>query len=363
MNIFITTRVNHTVFSNGLLQNIIHLQRLFTQLGHDVFFVAPLQELNAFVPNKQFEVPIMSTEEIYFNNLKIDYLIHAAWDIPPQQLAELKKRKGSLKVISLHYGNAMFSDLLSFNTRHNCPLSHEGIDAVWTSPHFENSTPYLKAYYNTDNVFVAPYIWGPEFLEEQEATLNKSNKSAHYDPRRPPVPIIIEPNITPYKCALIPLLIYKMGRLRYNIEARELVIACANHLSDFCFFKKISSTNLGSQLAREVTPKGRVNIVDALASQVTHIISHQMYVGLNYAYLDAAYFKVPLIHNSPFLQDFGYYYPEFDCLQGAHQLKLAEQSHNANLEGYAEQSANLLEKYSYKNALNQEGYETLLNKS
>lgn len=359
MNIFITTRVSHTVFSNGLLQNILSLKDLYKNLGHDVFFIAESKELNNYVDHKAFNCPIFTQEELYFNNLHIDFIFHVGWDLPAEFLKKLKERKGDFKLISIHYGNHLFSDLYYFKEEGYSPLNSIGEDAVWTSPHFENSIPYLKSFYNTDKVFICPYIWSSCFIEEENFNLPEG-LSAFYSSNRNPVALTLEPNLSPYKTALIPLHIYKLYKEKNKLSPlNKINVACFKHLSEKTLGQRMLS-RIFKNLQSEINLKNRVNFVKELASDSTHIISHQMHVGLNYIYLDAAYFNIPLIHNSDFIKDFGYYYPDFDCVEGAKKLKEAVSCHSQNIESYKQDCANLIHKYSLTNSTNINGYKELL---
>jgi hypothetical protein len=40
------------------------------------------------------------------------------------------------------------------------------------------------------------------------------------------------------------------------------------------------------------------------------VLSHQWENGLNFLYIDALYLRYPLVHNSPYFKECGYYYPE-----------------------------------------------------
>ena len=41
----------------------------------------------------------------------------------------------------------------------------------------------------------------------------------------------------------------------------------------------------------------------------TIILSHQLKCELNYLYFEALYLGLPLLHNSPMISEYGYFYP------------------------------------------------------
>ena len=69
---------------------------------------------------------------------------------------------------------------------------------------------------------------------------------------------------------------------------------------------------------------------------------------------------LPLVHNSEFLKDVGYYYPDYDIQLGAAQLLRALTEHDTNIETYKARASTLLWQFSPDNPLVKEGYERLL---
>jgi hypothetical protein len=61
--------------------------------------------------------------------------------------------------------------------------------------------------------------------------------------------------------------------------------------------------------AGKVVVAGRDYFAHVMGVGANMVISHQDDWGQNYLYLDALYGDYPLIHNSPFFADAGYYYP------------------------------------------------------
>ena len=61
------------------------------------------------------------------------------------------------------------------------------------------------------------------------------------------------------------------------------------------------------------------------------VLSHQHLNALNNTYLEALNYGYPLVHNSPFFKDYGYYYSDFNIIEAAEQIKLATEIHNDNL--------------------------------
>ena len=58
------------------------------------------------------------------------------------------------------------------------------------------------------------------------------------------------------------------------------------------------------------------------------IVSYVEDCDLNYVFLECFYLGVPLIHNSPMLKNYGYYYPRLNVTRGAEQIVNVVNNHN-----------------------------------
>jgi hypothetical protein len=86
------------------------------------------------------------------------------------------------------------------------------------------------------------------------------------------------------------------------------------------------------------------------------VVSHQWQNDQNYSYLDALYGNYPLVHNSPWLRDAGYYYPDFDIGAGTDQLLQAVRGHDAQLDDYRARSQRMLDAIDPLHQANIDGY-------
>jgi hypothetical protein len=85
---------------------------------------------------------------------------------------------------------------------------------------------------------------------------------------------------------------------------------------------------------------------------VTHQWQHEHY----HLCLDALYGGYPVVHNAPFFQSGGYYYPEFDIAAGAQCLLAAATHHDADLDGYHRRTRQLIDGCSPLSAENSARY-------
>ena len=83
-----------------------------------------------------------------------------------------------------------------------------------------------------------------------------------------------------------------------------------------------------------------------MANHADAVVTHHWENGLNYLYYEALFGGYPLIHNSEFIADYGYYYPSFNAEEGGKVLEMALRTHDANLEEYKIKSKHLLDRRS-----------------
>jgi hypothetical protein len=104
------------------------------------------------------------------------------------------------------------------------------------------------------------------------------------------------------------------------------------------------------------TFEGRFAIYEYMAHYGDCIISHHWENGQNYLYYEALYGGYPLIHNSEFIRDLGYFYPDFDCQAGGKALVRAFETHDKNLEDYKVKAAGFLKMLDISYQFNIENY-------
>ena len=151
---------------------------------------------------------------------------------------------------------------------------------------------------------------------------------------------VFEPNISPIKTCLPPMLIAD-GAARLAPEAvGSLALYNTKHLAGRPTFD-FALSNLS------LSGMGRVELFErdyfARAMQAnTLVVSHQLECTQNYLYLDALHGGFPLVHNSPFFTEVGYYYPGDDLEEGARQVLRAWREHDSHLEEYRRRAAQAL---------------------
>jgi hypothetical protein len=102
--------------------------------------------------------------------------------------------------------------------------------------------------------------------------------------------------------------------------------------------------------------EGRLTVYEYMAIHADCVVSHQWENAQNYLYYEVLYGGYPLVHNSPMIRDYGYYYPEFDAQEGGRALLRAFEVHDRELAAYHRKSRELLAEVDIGNPANVEAY-------
>jgi hypothetical protein len=157
----------------------------------------------------------------------------------------------------------------------------------------------------------------------------------------------MDPNITVMKTSHLPMLVCEAAFRRKREAFKAMFITNAYQFREKPHFQSFAVSLLASQ-AGIMTVEGRFVGPHFIANHCDAIVTHHWENGLNYLYYEVLYGGYPLIHNSEFLKDYGYYYKDFDAESGADALLRAYAEHNDQLEDYKRKNAELLRRLNPK---------------
>jgi hypothetical protein len=236
-------------------------------------------------------------------------------------------------------------------------------DEVWLLPKDAAFAPMMRTLHRCA-VHEAPFIWHPHFVERRvqevaELTgLRYGYRGRDVAGARTSASLrvaIFEPNISVVKTSSIPMLVCDEA-YRSNADVVEAMhVLNSLHLKDHPTMLHLANS---LDLVREhrATFHGRHDIVGFMVQHADAIVSHQWRNEQNYSYLDALYGDYPLIHNSSWLKDAGYYYHGFDAREGASQLQRAATRHATDLSDYRARSQRVFDAVDPFNQCNLDAY-------
>ena len=138
-------------------------------------------------------------------------------------------------------------------------------------------------------------------------------------------------------------------------------VFCANKLAKNDYFiKLILQMDIYKKRKEFLKVQKRIPFLDAVTKFGSIILSHQQDNALNYLYLEALYLNLPILHNSSFIKEYGYYYPENDIDFAKLQMQKILKEHKIRIAEYSYNSRKIIQKYSFKNPNNISIYKKII---
>eukprot|EP00054_Salpingoeca_dolichothecata_P017913 m.108722 g.108722 ORF g.108722 m.108722 type:complete len:400 (-) comp22646_c0_seq2:71-1270(-) len=347
-----------SIWVNGAKQNAFMLHSVFTyQHRHEVIFVN-LDLGN--VTTAQDDWNIGNFTVVRFREaLEMDcpVWIESGMQLSAIELYQLQAR--GVKVATFRTGNDYFitAEMMIFKNDTSSAYGTVGYDGVWTLPSYEATMGFHGTLLQAP-VEKVPYVWSPLLYDFTARGLTTRTR---YSPRNNERKVVatFEPNVCIVKTSIIPLAIVEAFYRQYPHIAFDAHITNTQRIRDMpefsSFVQHLDISNDG-----HVTFTGRFKIPWYLSDQVDVVLSHQWENALNFLYLDVLHAGYPLVHNSPFFKDCGYYYEGNSVEDAVKMLHYALMHHDENIIQYNIRSQICLEKWSVHNEENIRGYETLV---
>lgn len=370
IGISVVTQEGQSIWQNGLGQNVIFLAEAFQRLP----FVESVVLIDV---GKQKAMP--HQVDTVAKNLRVltlsestdavDVIVEMGGALDTQWL-DLMRARGR-KVVFYCCGQPYVGliEPAVFSKPSHAPRP-DRCDEIWLLPKDESYTPLMRTLHRCA-VYTVPFIWHPQFIEQRIAEVAAHGFQYGYQPRAAATTAaaqreglrvaIFEPNISVVKTSSIPMLVCDEAYRTDRSSVAAMHVLNTLHIKDHPTMLHLANS---LDLVREhkATFHGRHDIVGFMSQYADAVVSHQWQNDQNYMYLDALYGDYPLIHNSPWLREAGYYYCGFDAREGARQLLLAGQNHERTLGGYRERSQRLFDAVNPFSQANLDAYaDRLLN--
>lgn len=343
ISIFVDGEGRLSLFENGLRQNVLFLYHLFkaSPACERVFL---LNHGDGEPVDPMGEAGIPAAEIVRTGTVidQLDYVISIGAALDGGTVAELKRR--GVPIIAYKCGNG---GVIAMEAMCKVPPRGDAeryfdagyFDAIWMTPqHIHTYRGWCETVYRAP-VHEVPQVWSPYFIERRpEAIRDRFGYRAGQRSWRVGV---LDPNITVMKTSHLPMLVCEAA-YRTRPDAFDAIyvtngLAHAGNAHFASFAGSLSAVQAGRMTLEE-----RYVGVDFIANHCDALVTHHWENGLNYLYYEALHGGYPLVHNSIFLRDYGYYYPDFDALAGGEALLHALANHDYDLAGYRENVAGLI---------------------
>lgn len=344
IGISVVTHAGQNIWQNGLGQNVIFLAELFQRLPF-------VQSVLLIDVGDQGVMPVQV--DLATRNLRlltrreatdeVDVIVEmgGALDIEWLDLMRARGKKVAFYCCGQPYVGlaepAVFSKPAYAHRPDRC-------DEVWYLPKDAALAPMMRMLHRCDT-HEAPFIWHPQFVQQRMREVESLGMRYGYEARgttegglrRGLRVAIFEPNISVVKTSVIPMLVCDEAYRADPGTVDAMHVLNTLHLKDHPTMLYLANS-LDLVRGHKATFHGRHDIVGFMVQHADAIVSHQWQNEQNYSYLDALYGDYPLIHNSPWLKEAGYYYSGFDAGQGAAQLQRAAARHAQGLDDYRARS-------------------------
>lgn len=350
---------NESVWINGIKQNAIFLAKTFMNSS---------KNYNVYIVNTS-KVPVTGNlgwdkekyKTVQFDDIKdrLDIIFTLGGALGTDTVYYLRSR--GCKVVPYKCGNEYIISMenVMFGRDDQRP-EYPMVDQVWHIPQMENTNKHYWRILNRTESITIPFVWDSMFLDEHIEELKNLGKNPFYEPGDKPKKLsIFEPNINVYKYVIYPMLIIEdLYRERPELIGKVYATNTTKIRKSGEFIHLMNQLDVVKD--KIATFEDRFPIAWFLTEHTDVVVSHQWENALNYAYLDAIYMGYPLVHNAHLCKDCGYYYDQFDILDGKEKLLYALTEHDKNINEYNERSKKVLKRYSTSNPDTIKRYDELI---
>ncbi len=273
---------------------------------------------------------------------ELDVIIELSAQLNNEWAAKFREKGG--RVVGMFVANDYVIDIerMIFDLPPGHLMSGTPYNVVWTLPAFEKS---CYSYYKVGMrapVQVMQHLWSPALVDRSAETLNPPRAFGYKPGRKRWRLAILEPNICMVKTAQLAMLVCDMAHRAEPTFIGRMMVHNTVQLKEQAPFIKFAQ---GLDLVRHGLAlfEPRFAVYEIMTTTADAVVSHHWENGQNYVYYEALHGGYPLIHNSTLIGGCGYYYPDFNCDEGALALRQAFHGHDRNLDAYKREARSFLE--------------------
>jgi hypothetical protein len=338
------------LFSNGLFQNVYVFYRMFEAMGWlPLMIVNKKPESIDKIPKYMHDLRLVGVEDLAKNPIPVKLYIEIGMSIDAMMRGFLKMC--GAKICKLYLGNILNIDVetpIFYPSMHFAHHVIGELDEIWVSPHYSQHASYARAlnHVNIEKTAtpVAPYVWDSQVLTAD------GTRGATWRPARTveeDVFLVLEPNISFQKCALVPLMILEAWFRKNRDWKGSVVVVNGERLMMIPFFRETVWNQLEIVKAGRVQMKGRLDILTILRDYPSAIpVCHQLNNEYNYMVLEYFWTGYPVLHNAIDWADFGYAYKGSDIAGAVALIEKIRLAHKDNAAMYRSHARSLTWRHS-----------------
>lgn len=343
--IFATNDVNHhTLFQNGLTQNIVILYDLFECLGYQSYLLqASSPEKNDII--QQYRTILL--QDMIKQSMPISLFIEIGMSL--DNLTRQYLRSVGAKMVKLYLGNILNIDIETIQNFNGAIFFHHHmvgeIDEIWTSPHYLQHVQYAAILNRTpiEKSRVVPYVWDPCFLTHYGQT------SMNWVPSQWITQdiVITDPSISFQKCSFYSLLLAEAFSKKFPEWKGNVHVINGDRLTLSSHATQNILPALSLYQNKRIILHPRKKIHDIISEHRSAVfITHQWNNAYNYMTLELMYCNYPILHNSNGWESYGYHYSLQKWESAIQTLHMAFTCHKDNMNAYRTHAAQLIWKHN-----------------
>lgn len=358
MKIGILVNESKSIFTNGCLQQGYFLLKSFRSIENvECQFVTADSNFNKFEVVNEDIISLKSSSDLD----NFDLIVFSSGSINNNSYMSYCKLK-NIKTVNLCVGNYYIinQEEFTFNLHKKndvmTRMYNKFLDHVWLMPMYSHNTNYMR-YITQKPLSISPYVWDSTFIDNY-CLQNKLNMN--YNPKKDLLDIVIlEPNVSIHKTALVPLLICEEFYNKHPDKLGKIYLFCE---PDSDFKEKLWYLNIIKhkkiEFFKRMISMDLYNSLNNLGKKYV-VLSSNIRNGLNFLHLECFKLNIPIIHNCKPFQTSGLYFQEDDNLDDyptaiKHLVSIYNKDYNQN-------SNLILDKYDPKNIENINNYKELSN--
>jgi hypothetical protein len=338
------------LFSNGLFQNVYVFYRMFEAMGWLPLMIVNKKPENAEkIPVYMRDLRLVGVEDLAKSPIPIKLYIEIGMSIDSMMRGFMKMC--GAKICKLYLGNILNIDVetpIFYPSMHFAHHVIGELDEIWVSPHYSQHAAYARALNHVNiekkSTPVAPYVWDPQVLTGDGARQLSWKPAARVEDD---VFLVLEPNISFQKCALIPLMILESWFRKHRDWKGSVVVVNGERLMMIPFFRETIWNRLEIVKAGRVQMKGRLDILTILRDYPSAIpVCHQLNNEYNYMVLEYFWTGYPVLHNASDWGEFGYAYKGSDIAGAVELIERIRSAHKDNTAMYRSHARSLAWRHS-----------------
>lgn len=327
LKIGISAFFQYSFFSNGIATTSFSLADALEQLGHKPVLINANQTVDWYEDCHQLKDKFERRHLVSWDEKKYDKL-DIFIDVDGYIVSNVRRKIADRVIIFIRKPTALNEIEHSVYPLQGPIRNLKDCDALWTWEHFGQQDARILELLSEKPVYRIPYYWSSKPVDEY-GKVHPSWLEASKTPADSWSCHITETNQSVSSNLTLPVVIMAYVKTHSKVPLKKYYIHNAQNIKEQKFFED----NVYNHCKRddlEVEFVGRQRITDWRIQSKSFVLSHTRFASIRGTHLDCVWNGIPLIHNSPWLRDFGvgYYYNDNSIKEAKKAIETMVQDYN-----------------------------------